>query len=72
MDALQIATVTKLADLESEITELESLLSQNLTSDKRDLWKRDLTKLRAQYTKLKNKLDSDLERTDTLERQRTI
>ena len=55
MDALQIATVTKLADLESEITELESLLSQNLTSDKRDLWKRDLTKLRAQYTKLKNK-----------------
>lgn len=68
MDALQIATVTKLADLESEITELESLLSQNLTSDKRDLWKRDLTKLRAQYTKLKNKLDSDLERTDTLER----
>ncbi len=68
MDALQIATVTKLADLESEITELESLLSQNLTSDKRDLWKRDLTKLRTQYTKLKNKLDSDLERTDTLER----
>ena len=68
MDALQIATVTKLADLESEITELESLLSQNFTSDKRDLWKRDLTKLRAQYTKLKNKLDSDLERTDTLER----
>lgn len=68
MDALQIATVTKLADLESEITELESLLSQNLTSDKRDLWKRDLTKLRTQYTKLKNKLDSDLERNDTLER----
>lgn len=68
MDALQIATVTKLADLESEITELESLLSQNLTSDKQDLWKRDLTKLRTQYTKLKNKLDSDLERTDTLER----
>lgn len=68
MDALQIATVTKLADLESEITELESLLSQNLTSDKRDLWKRDLTKLRTQYTKLKNKLDSDLERTGTLER----
>lgn len=68
MDALQIATVTKLADLESEITELESLLSQNLTSDKRDLWKRDLTKLRTQYTKLKNKLDLDLERTDTLER----
>lgn len=68
MDTLQIATVTKLADLESEITELESLLSQNLTSDKRDLWKRDLTKLRTQYTKLKNKLDSDLERNDTLER----
>lgn len=66
-----IELITKLADLESEISIMSELylkhLSQTtLTIDEKATEKKELTNLKRQYTKIKNELDSLLIKEKTL------
>lgn len=66
-----IELITKLADLESEISIMSELylkhLSQTtLTIDEKVTEKKELTNLKRQYTKIKNELDSLLIKEKTL------
>lgn len=66
-----IKLITKLADLESEISIMSELylkhLSQTtLTIDEKVTEKKELTNLKRQYTKIKNELDSLLIKEKTL------
>lgn len=66
-----IELITKLADLESEISIMSELylkhLSQTtLTIDEKVSEKKELTNLKRQYTKIKNELDSLLIKEKTL------
>lgn len=66
-----VELITKLADLESEISIMSELylkhLSQTtLTIDEKVTEKKELTNLKRQYTKIKNELDSLLIKEKTL------
>lgn len=62
MDEIKI--MTKLADLEAEIVELENLIKDNIhkpsLQEKILLWRKDLIKLKTMKTKLENKLNKEM------------
>ena len=57
MKKSEIKNITKLADLEAEIIELQNLIVENPNSEKVSLWKKDLKNTKTRFTKLKNKID---------------
>lgn len=59
-----IDLITKLADLEAEIIELENLIKDNIDNpnkyEKILLWRKDLIKLKTMKTKVENKLNKEM------------
>lgn len=60
----EIKLITKLADLEAEIIELENLIKDNIDNpnkyEKILLWRKDLIKLKTMKTKVENKLNKEM------------
>lgn len=60
----EIKLITKLADLEAEIIELENLIKDNIDNpnkyEKILIWRKDLIKLKTMKTKVENKLNKEM------------
>lgn len=60
----EIKLITKIADLEAEIIELENLIKDNIDNpnkyEKILIWRKDLIKLKTMKTKVENKLNKEM------------
>lgn len=60
----EIKLITKIADLEADIIELENLIKDNIDNpnkyEKILIWRKDLIKLKTMKTKVENKLNKEM------------
>ena len=54
--------ITRIADYEAEINELENLIMNDVHSDKVPLYKKELAVLKARYTRATKELETYLEK----------
>lgn len=59
MNKKDINTITKIADLEAEVIELENMIVEHPNSEKIEVWKKDLRNTKTRLTKLRNKFDKN-------------